>query len=219
MAPIRILVTGFSAFPRAPVNPTERLIEMFDASRWSPEGAELRTAVLPVEYGRVPGMLCELGLAFRPDVAIHFGLAETARGFRLERTARNRSSLAKPDAAGGLPPARAIVKGGRALASGLPLDEIAARLKAGGLPVTLSSNAGEYLCNYTFYLACGQTHPDYAPAMAGFVHVPFLDSQLALLGPRGAGLSSLDEDQLLQGARIVVDTAASAYRASAQVIG
>ena len=111
MAPIRILVTGFSAFPRAPVNPTERLIEMIDASRWSLDDVELRTAVLPVEYGRVPGMLCELGLAFRPDVAIHFGLAETARGFRLERTARNRSSLAKPDAAGGLPPARAIVKG------------------------------------------------------------------------------------------------------------
>lgn len=219
MTRIRILLTGFSAFPRAPVNPTERLIEMVDASRWSPEDVELRTAVLPVEYSRVPSMLCDLGRAFRPDVAIHFGLAETAKGFRLERTARNRSSLAKPDAAGGFPSERVIVRGGRALASSLPLDDIASRLKTAGLPVTMSSNAGEYLCNYTFYLACSRTHPDYAPAMAGFVHVPFLTSQLPLLGQRGDGLPGLKEDQLLQGARIVVETAAIAYRATAMAIG
>lgn len=214
MQPLRILVTGFSAFPRAPVNPTEVLIRMIDESRWRLQGVELRTAVLPVEYGRVPGLLCQIGSDFRPDIAIHFGLAETAKGFRLERTARNRWSLNKPDAAGGLPSTRAISKGGKPLASGLPLEAIAAKLKVQGLPVQFSSNAGEYLCNYTFYVACGRTHANYAPTMAGFVHVPFLDSQLPMLGERGARLKSLSAEALLDGARIVVETAAAAYPAA-----
>lgn len=213
MSKPRILLTGFSAFPRAPVNPTEDLVRLIDAERWTPAGAVLRTAVLPVEYARVPALLGEIGAAFRPDIAIHFGLAETAKGFRLERTARNRSSLNKPDAAGGLPAARAIVRGGRPIPSRLPLDVIAAVLRERRLPVQLSSNAGEYLCNYTFYLACGGTQPGYAPAMAGFVHVPFLDTQLAQLGDRGARLASLTQQALLDGAKAIVETAAAAFAA------
>lgn len=209
----RILVTGFSAFPRAPVNPTEELIGLIDAQGWAPAGAVLRTAVLPVEYARVPGLLGEIGAAFRPDIAVHFGLAETAKGFRLERTARNRSSLDKPDAAGRPPPSRTIVRGGGPIASGLPLEAIAAALRQRGLPVQFSSNAGEYLCNHTFYIACGRTQPGYAPAMAGFVHVPFLDTQLALLGERGAGLACLSQRALLDGAKAIVETAASAFAA------
>src|SRR5687768_9564661 len=97
--PIRILATGFSAFPRAPVNPTETLVAMLDAARprIGPD-VELMSRVLPVEYARAPALLAEIGRAFRPDIAVHFGLADTAKGFRLETTARNRSSVLAADA-------------------------------------------------------------------------------------------------------------------------
>ena len=40
--------------------------------------------------GEVAQRLSEIGHAFRPDIAIHFGLAQSCSGFRLERVARNR---------------------------------------------------------------------------------------------------------------------------------
>ncbi|MCO5161833.1 MAG: hypothetical protein M9939_11890 [Mesorhizobium sp.] len=212
MTPLRILATGFSAFPRAPVNPTEVLMGLL--AEMPPElgeGVELRTAVLPVEYARAPRILADLAGDFRPDIAVHFGLADTARGFRLESTARNRSSTVAIDAAGLLPEQALICAGPTTLRSALPLDDIAAALAAEGLPVQRSANAGAYLCNHIFYLSRSGTLAPFVPAMSGFVHVPYLDEQLGRIEPaRARRLFSMSRDDLLRGAatilRVCADT-------------
>lgn len=211
--PIRILATGFSAFPRAPVNPTETLMAMLEAARprIGPD-VELIARVLPVEYARAPVLLSDIGRAFRPDVAVHFGLADTAKGFRLETTARNRSSMLAGDAAGLRPEAMRIRRGPNTLRSGLPLEAIEAALAARALPVQLSGNAGAYLCNHVFYLSRSGHLPDFRPAMSGFVHVPFLAEQLSELEPaRAAKLFSLSRDQLLAGAITILECCAEAH--------
>lgn len=211
--PIRILATGFSAFPRAPVNPTETLVAMLEAARprIGPD-VELIARVLPVEYARAPALLSEIGRAFRPDVAVHFGLADTAKGFRLETTARNRSSMLAGDAAGLLPEAMRIRRGPNTLRSGLPLEAIEQALIGKGLPVQMSGNAGAYLCNHVFYLSRSGSVPDFRPAMSGFVHVPFLAEQLAALEPvRAKNLFSLSRDALLAGAITILECCAEAH--------
>lgn len=211
--PIRILATGFSAFPRAPVNPTEALVAMLDAARpWLGADVELMVRVLPVEYGRAPAMLAEIGRDFRPDIAVHFGLAESAKGFRLETTARNRSSVLAADAAGLMPASMRICPGPNTLRSGLPLDAIEQALSEKGLPVQVSGNAGAYLCNHIFYLSRSGSVPDFRPAMSGFVHVPFLAEQLSAIEPtRAAKLFSLTRDQLLAGAITILECCAEAH--------
>lgn len=214
MTPLRILATGFSAFPRAPVNPTEVFMGLLgEAPPDLGGGVDLRTLVLPVEYARAPQLLGRFARDFHPDIAVHFGLADTARGFRLESTARNRSSTVAVDAAGLLPGQARICDGPATLRTTLPLGDITAALAAEGLPVQRSANAGAYLCNHLFYLSRSGTLERFRPAMSGFVHVPFLDEQLGQIEPaRARRLFSMSRDDLVRGATTILRVCADTHR-------
>lgn len=197
---IRVLATGFGPFPGAPVNPTETLMARL-AARPPALGPEVTvtTAVIPTVYGSLADELARLGALHRPHVAVHFGLAASATGFRLERLARNRQNVMRVDAAGGLPTAVEIAPGGADLPTRLPLDPIAEALHAAGLPVQWSDDCGDYLCNTTFYHAVGGLVDGYAPAVTGFIHVPLPGE-------------ALSEDGLERGARIILALASVAAR-------
>jgi pyroglutamyl-peptidase len=190
----RVLVTGFEPFPGAPVNPTEWLAGELRRDPPVLDGiAAFRAEVLPVDYAKVGPRLSEIGREFRPDIAIHFGLAAECSGFRLERVARNSFAGARADNAGALPEPSAICEGPATLASTLPLATIRERLEAAGLPVEWSDDAGAYLCNMVFTLSRAHACEGFAPAMSGFVHVP----------PTGDG-KPLGKAQLLAGARLII---------------
>jgi pyroglutamyl-peptidase len=199
----RVLVTGFEPCPDAPVNPTEWLVA--ELRRDPPAGdgiAAFRAEVLPVDYAKVGPRLSEIGREFRPDIAIHFGLAAECSGFRLERVARNSFAGARADNAGALPEARAICDGPETLPSGLPLDAIHDALAAAGLPVEWSDDAGAYLCNMVFTRSRAHACEGFTPAMSGFVHVP----------PTGEG-KTLGNAQLLAGAHLIVEETLRSRRA------
>ncbi len=171
----RILATGFTAFPGAPVNPTQALVarleEIAGAGAFDAE-FDLTTAVLPVDWRQMPEELARLGRDHAPDIAVHFGLAASARGFRLERVAENRVRTGGLDNTGFVPPGAGLCAGPASVASSLPLQRIAETLSARGLPVEWSDDAGGYLCNAAFFHACAGTIGGFAPAVAGFVHLP-----------------------------------------------
>lgn len=206
----RILVTGFSVFPGAPVNPTEALVAALRAD--PPAGREVgafHADVLAVEYASVAGRLSALGLESTPDIAIHFGLAQECAGFRLERVARNTHAEARPDQAGAMPATVAVCAGPQTLPSTLPLDLIAGRLTAAGLPVQWSDDAGGYLCNTVFTLSVAHACEGLRPAMAGFVHVP----PLREAEPDNARAMALGD--LVAGARLIIAACAEAWRGRA----
>ncbi|TAN02615.1 MAG: pyroglutamyl-peptidase I [Rhizobiaceae bacterium] len=198
----RLLVTGFEPFPGAPVNPTEWLAKTLQKE--PPEGSSaFQAEVLPVDYTAIRPALSGIGRAFRPDIAIHFGLAAECHGFRLERIARNSFAGARPDNAGAMPSSEKICEGPAELPSNLPLEAIHDVLAADGLPVEWSDNAGAYLCNMVFTLSRAHGIKDFSPAMSGFVHVP----------PVGAG-TALANAELLSGAKIVIAQAIAAWNVS-----
>ncbi len=204
----RVLVTGFEPFPGAPVNPTERLVAALCAAPPAIERmAAFRAEVLPVDYDAVGPRLSEIGRAFAPDIAIHFGLATECAGFRLELIARNRFEADRPDNAGVLRAAGAVCAGPETLPSGLPLEAIATRLSAMGLPVEWSDDAGGYLCNTVFMLSRAHACAGFAPAMSGFVHVPLTGE-----GPAFA----LRDAGLMAGALAIVGACVEAWRASSK---
>jgi pyroglutamyl-peptidase len=205
----RVLVTGFSSFPGAPANPTERLIAELSAREAELSSfGEVRLVVLQVEYLALPAELARLGAEFHPDIAIHFGLSGKASGFMLERLARNVVGES-PDNAGHVPDARTICALAETLPSTLPLEPLHAKLSAAGLPVDWSDDAGDYLCNYLFYHSRSALAEGFAPAVSGFVHVPPVAGDPDADG--GGGIP-MGLDQLVQGALAIVETAAEDWR-------
>ncbi|MEQ1944787.1 hypothetical protein ABMA32_20415 [Mesorhizobium sp. VNQ89] len=202
--PPRILVTGFSVFPGAPVNPTEALV--FALRDAPPEnGIEaFRAEVLAVEYAAVAERLSAIGREFRPDIAIHFGLASTCSRFRLERIARNSHANAREDQAGCLPVGAQVCAGPETFVSTLPLDLIASRLEEAGQPVEWSDDAGGYLCNTVFTLSVAHACEGFAPAMSGFIHVPLLQ--------KNGAVGTLSLDALVAVAHVVIDACIEAWR-------
>ncbi|MGD9916199.1 MAG: hypothetical protein AB7S80_19150, partial [Rhizobiaceae bacterium] len=199
----RLLVTGFNAFPGAPVNPTQHLVaSLLERAGELAPLAEFNAAVLDVDYRALPARLVELGKRFRPDIALHFGLAGTATGFRLERLAWNRSSLTHPDNSGYLPEWERFCEGAESLESALPLAAIHARLTEAGLPVEYSDSAGEYLCNYLFYWSRAGLAKGFRPAMTGFIHVP----------PLGDRAGEMPLDRLVEGALLIVDACVAVWK-------
>lgn len=206
--PISVLVTGFSVFPGAATNPSEALIGWLAARRPAfGSDVAMHYALLDTAFATIREQLAALGGASRPDIAIHFGLARQAQGFRLERIARNRVSTTSPDMHGLMSELDRVCPNGADLPSALPLARIAAGLGAAGLPCEFSEDAGDYLCNFCFYLSCGRLAAPLAPTTAGFVHVPHLAQ-----GEEERGEMRLTADELWRGAMIVIGATIAAHR-------
>lgn len=201
----RVLVTGFGAFPGAPVNPTEALVrEVAPQSAQFSGLCDLATALLDVDYRALPARLDAIGAAGCPDIAIHFGLSAAATGFRLERTARNEIRPNAPDNAGFVPERPTICDGADGYAATLPLEDIRDALAARGLPVDFSDDAGGYLCNFLFYHSRAGLCDAFCPGMSGFIHVPPFPGPMA---PHGLLL-----DSLVEGAICIVETSVARWR-------
>lgn len=169
-----ILLTGFGPFPGTPENLTARFVPQL-AERASRRYRVHRIVAetFPTEWSAAPQRLAELYQELRPQLALHFGVSDRAAGFVIETTAVN-ACASSIDAAGCLPATNVIDETGHQTSpTGLPAAEIAARLTALHIPVSLSDDAGHYLCNTIFYRAL--QHASAAPGrrtMAGFIHLP-----------------------------------------------
>lgn len=173
MSEVTILVTGFSAFPGAPVNPSATIVMRLlsrHARRFRLHGIALQTAVLPVVYDEVTRKVQDLVAHTQPDAIVHLGLALRRKQVSVEMRAVNRITTLHPDAAKRRAAARAVRAGGLpALRSPLASPSLVALVRRTGVPAQLSIDAGDYVCNQTLYasLASGV-----APAI--FIHVPRL---------------------------------------------
>ncbi len=184
-----ILLTGFGPFPGVAENASAALVKALarTARRAMPE-YRFVTAVLPTEWARAPRLIAALDARHAPVLALHFGVAAGCRGFRLETEARNFCRFA-PDAAGAGPLSDCLVVDGVAtLKATIPIAAIAARLAAQGFPVSLSDDAGGYLCNAALYHSLERARRAGGGCRVGFVHIPadlasaFPDGQRAVAG-------------------------------------
>jgi len=200
---IRVLATGFGPFPGVPENPTDALMARLVAA--PPDlGADVAVTpyVFPTTYHGLEERLDRLGRTHAPDVAVHFGVASTATGFRIETLARNCRALDRVDASGAVPPDAAIASGETDRFSTLPVPAIVAALERAGIPVERSDDCGTYLCNALFFATAARLVPAFRPAIAGFVHVGQPDTRFTM-------------DVLERGARLAIAESVAAWRAFA----
>jgi len=170
--PITVLITGFGPFPGAPDNPTGPLVTRLARLRHPAlAGARIVPHVFETRYATVDRELPRLLARHKPDVVLMFGLAAQAQGLRVETLARN--ALAElPDVSGALSPRPFIAAGKGDRAMPAPVRALRAAARRAGVPVTLSRDAGGYLCNYLCWHAATAVARPRGPRLAAFVHVP-----------------------------------------------
>ncbi len=171
------LVTGFETFGGHALNPSAAVTERLDGARIL--GTAVVGRILPVDLERLDGAIAAILGEIDPVAVINLGLAAGEPVVRLERVALNLAAFEIPDNAGRLVEERPLErKGAAALWSRLDLPAIRRALLDRGIPVRLSSTAGNYLCNAAMYRFL-RAVPAAVPC--GFIHLPYLRAQVAAL--------------------------------------
>jgi pyroglutamyl-peptidase len=190
---------------------------MLERERWQPAGARLATHTLPVRFDMWEGAQPLLA-SMKPDAVVSFGLSAKATGITLESTARNRVATERADYSGVCSASGVVAaRGPEVYPTGLPLREISVALRNKGIAIDRSDDAGDYLCNLLFYHLMEFAEAG-GPRIAGFIHVPYLDTQVARLAAVGHNLeygSVLSEAQLMQAVKIVIECCVRAAAARA----
>jgi pyroglutamyl-peptidase len=168
-----VLLTGFGPFPGVAANETERLVPaLAAAARGSFKNHAIHYAILPTEWSTAPVRLSQLLHRHKPVLALHFGVAQDATGFRIEREGYNSCCMA-PDSRGKLPLSLNLIAGGTLCQTAtVPVETIVQRLLSLGLPAYSSNDAGRYLCNAVLYHSLSVSQSSQNPFRAGFVHIP-----------------------------------------------
>lgn len=198
--PSRIVITGYRSFPGVSDNPSQRLIEHLEYAGILGDSAE--THLIGTEYAQVQPRLDAILLA-EPDVLVLTGYSAIARGFKLERQASDVCSPRFADASGFTPEPR------EAAAHWLPnpavdFETLEAKLVAAGHPCHLSDDAGEFVCNHSYYHALAHIAASGAATRAIFLHVP------AIAGTPLAEVaaSAMDLDVMARGTILVSEALA-----------
>jgi len=168
---MRVLLTGFEPFADIAVNPSQCIVEHFQAQRRD----DLITRILPTEYQRAGDCLAEAIREYQPDAVISLGVAQSRKTISIERIAVNVDDAAIADNAGHLASGERIAEDGPvAYWSTLPLEAMKAALEAHNIPVSISNHAGAYICNHAFYTARHTLETLGRAIPCGFIHVPDL---------------------------------------------
>lgn len=177
-----LLITGFDPFAGGTVNPAweavSRLPDTIGNYRLTKLqiptvfGAAAETVLAAAKTDPAHTILC-VGLASTRDAVTPERIAVNIRDARVKETRDNAGFLARGECC--------VPEGPAAYFSTVPVEKMAAAIRAAGLPAAVSNTAGTFVCNDTLYLLLHE----YAQTatQVGFIHVPRLPQQAPEGGP------------------------------------
>jgi len=164
-----VLLTGFEPFGGSTLNPAWEAARTLDGLALA-EDVRVTAVQLPVVWETAGARLRAAIEQHQPLMVVCVGRG--GEQIALERVARNTAG-AKLDNAGQMPAAEVIrADGPQEYQTRFDLEALQAGLSAAGIPAVISTDAGNYLCNWTYYHCLdwlSAADPD-IPAL--FVHVP-----------------------------------------------
>ena len=173
---MHILVTGFEPFGGESTNPSMELVKALEPQIGA---AHIHTAILPVTAsGGLQAALRAIETV-EPDAVVCVGQAGGRCAVTVERLAVNVDDFAIPDNGGQQPRNAPIVEGGpEGYLSTLPIQEMVEGMRKVGVPAAISNSAGTYVCNHVMYGVAHYLHQHRPEAVSGFIHIPYLPSQV-----------------------------------------
>lgn len=198
-----VLITGFEPFGGEKVNPSELVARSFEGRLIA--GRPIAVRILPVETRNIGTRLQRAIDEESPDLVICMGQAGERTALSVERVAVNVLDFRQPDNVGVMRRNDPVVRGGPdARLSPLPFAEIVGAWVENGIPGYVSNSAGTYICNQALYEALALAETTSPPIIAGFVHLPYLPAQAAVLGPERTPSMALE--LMKRGIEILIET-------------
>ena len=177
---MKALVTGFEPYAGRGLNPAAEVARAIHALKL--DGVEVTGLCLPVSLAESAGALIARIEQLQPDITLCLGLWPGEPMIRLERIALNCADFEIPDGTGRMARNEPLQQDGPdGLRTTLPLHDVIETLLRHGIPARLSGTAGTYLCNATLYQLLAHAQQHRPRMLAGFMHLPYLPSQVAVL--------------------------------------
>ena len=134
---------------------------------------------VPTEFGKAISVTTKAIDAFKPAIVLCFGQAGGRSRMSVERVAINVDDARIADNAGNQAIDQPIcVDGPAAYFCSVPIKAMVAAMTKAGVPAEVSNSAGTFVCNHLIYGVLHHITSKNIAARAGFIHVPYLESQV-----------------------------------------
>ncbi|XP_012729082.2 pyroglutamyl-peptidase 1 [Fundulus heteroclitus] len=187
----KVVVTGFEPFGSHAVNSSWVAVQELERLGLGEE-VDLHVCELPVDYLAVQNILPSLWKEHQPQLAVHVGVSGIATSVTLEQYGHNQG-YQRLDNRSFCPASRCCMEDGPdEIRSVIDMDMVCKRVSGSniGITVSVSKDAGRYLCDYTYYTSLHQ-----GQGRSAFVHVPPLGAPYSS-GELGRGLQAVIKEML-----------------------
>ena len=191
---MKVLITGFDPFGGEPINPALEAVKLLPDTI---SGAEIIKLEIPTVFRKSLAKIEEAIELHNPDIVISIGQAGGRFGITPERVAINIDDARIEDNEGNQPLNGPIFEDGEnAYFSSLPIKAMVAEIRKADIPASVSNSAGTYVCNHLMYGVLYTIAKKYPSMCGGFMHVPFITSQVV---NRPTNAPSLSLDTIVKG--------------------
>ncbi|XP_074979257.1 pyroglutamyl-peptidase 1 isoform X1 [Caretta caretta] len=189
--PFHVSVWWFGPFGEHAVNASWIAVQELEKLGLG-DGVDLYVYEIPVEYQTVQRLIPALWKKHSPQLVVHVGVSGMATTVTLEKCGHN-VGYKGLDNCRFCPGSQCCVEGGpECIDSIIDMDAVCKRVSTLGLDVTvtISKDAGRYLCDFTYYTSLYQSH-----GRSAFVHVPPLGKPYTA-AQLGRALQAIIEEML-----------------------
>lgn len=173
---MKILVTGFDPFGGEKINPAIEAVKRLPDEI---DGNQIVKLEVPTIFYQSAQVVKKAIEKEKPDMVINVGQAGGRSAITPERIAINFQTGATPDNSGKAPKEGKIEENGAdGYFTQLPIKKMVTAMRKEGIPAEVSNSAGTYVCNHLFYEVQYMRSREFPDLKAGFIHIPFLPSQV-----------------------------------------
>ena len=204
---MKILLTGFEPFGGESINPALQATQLLHGctiTAKNQEGEEVTAEVVsievPVSWERALPVVVEAIEEHQPVAVLSVGQAGGRAKMAPEyiginvMNGKDNYGVVKADE-------RIDPDGPDGIFSTLPVLQMVAAMKEDGIPAAVSYTAGTYLCNYLAYAVRHYASQEGLQLKSGFVHVPFLTSQVL---EKPSAVASMPLEMIVDGLRACI---------------
>ena len=173
---MKLLLTGFDPFGGEPINPAWEAVKRVSDQVGDVEVVKL---MVPTVFYKSIDTVAAAIEKEKPDAVLCIGQAGGRFDLNPERVAINVKPLDGP----------VFADGKTAYFATLPIKAMAEEIRKAGVPASVSNTAGTYVCNHLMYGVLYTLANKYPDVRGGFMHVPFITSQVINRKPIAPSLS------------------------------
>lgn len=164
-----ILVFGFEPFLEYDENPSSLVAKRLEGKRIL--GEDVIARILHVDYGTIESEIISALDSVEPTLAVGFGLAASRSKFTPEKIAINYRFSEELDNTGKSMKGTLIDNNSPdGLFTNLPVEGLVDHLNGFGIPASISTSAGGYLCNNVMFVIVREARM--RGFHGGFIHMP-----------------------------------------------